>query len=86
MWSCFLLWHAGGLILIHPNISFGSAILVGLMLLPGDFIAVRLPVVQDYASALCLVLVLINALAWYFGFRFVMWLVRAITALRRVFH
>lgn len=78
LWSFFLLWHVVAFISICPNMSFGSAGLVGLMLLPGDFIAARLHVVRDYASTFCLVLVLINALTWYFGFRFAIWLTRAI--------
>ena len=78
LWSVFLLWHVGAFISIRPNMSFGSAGLVGLMLLPGDFVAARLPVVRDYASTFCLVLVLINVLAWHFGFRFAIWLARAI--------
>jgi len=78
LWSCFLLWHVWCFILIRPDISLGRAILVGLMLLPGDFIAARLPVVRDYASSFCLVLVLINALAGYLGSRFVTLLARVV--------
>ena len=78
LWSCFLLWHVGTFLSIHPDIGFGGAALVGVMLLPGDFIAARLPMVRDCLFAFCLVLVVINALTWYFGFRFAVWLPRAI--------
>jgi hypothetical protein len=76
LWSCFLLWHVGSFILIRPNASFGSAILASVMLLPGDFIAARLPVVGVHKPCVLIVLGLLNAFVWYFGLRVVLLLIR----------